>query len=46
MTLSTADVLVVPAELPTNEPGKRRRLRFVNWKVATGLSILGCFVVV
>jgi peptide/nickel transport system permease protein len=46
MTLSTADVLVVPAELPTNEPGGRRRLRFLNWKVATGLSILGCFVVV
>jgi peptide/nickel transport system permease protein len=44
MTLSTVDVSLAPAELPIM-PGKRRVLRFLaGWKVATGLSILGFFL--
>ena len=49
MTLSTADItplLPDPAAALAGPPGRRRkRLRFIaSWKVATGLAILGFFV--
>jgi peptide/nickel transport system permease protein len=45
MALSTADITpLLPADLPTRVPGRKRMRVIGSWKVATGLGILGAFV--